>query len=80
MLGRNWEPARATIVEAKQTMGGMQETPRFKFVVDVEIPGKASFRTKMKSPLFATHFFPPKRGQVVPVLADAEGKKAKFDL
>ena len=64
MLGRNWEPAKATIIEA----------------VDVEIPGKPSFRTKMRSPFFASHFFPPKRGQVVPVPADAERKKAKFDL
>ena len=80
MLGRNWEPAKATIIEARQTLGGMQETPSFKFGVDVEIPGKPSFRTKMRSPFFASHFFPPKRGQVVPVPADAERKKAKFDL
>jgi hypothetical protein len=70
----------ATIVEVKQTLGGRQETPTFKFVIDVEVPGKASFRTKMRSPFFATHFFPPRRGQVVPVLADAGRQKAKWDM
>lgn len=52
MLGRDWEPGKATIVERKKmilgTDHGSGSTPRYKFVVDVEVAGKPPFRTLMK--------------------------------
>jgi hypothetical protein len=81
MLGRNWESAKGTIVERKASvLGSGDGHTRFKFVVDVEIPGKPGFRTKMKSPSWMPDkFFAPSPGQVVPLLADAEHEKAKWD-
>jgi putative oligomerization/nucleic acid binding protein len=91
MLGRNWEPAKATIIEKKKmilgTDHGSGNPPRYKFVVDVEVPGKPPFRTTMKSPLVTTDqsslwgnkFIPPAPGQVVSVRADSERRKAKWD-
>jgi hypothetical protein len=81
MLGRDWEPAKATIVEKHaMLLGSGDNHTRFKFVVDVEIPGKPPFRTKMKSPSWMPDkFFAPFPGQVVPVLADAKREKAKWD-
>jgi hypothetical protein len=90
MLGRNWEPAKGTIVERKKmiigTDFGSGNPARYKFVVDVEVPGKAPFRTTMKGPssdgsssLTGTTFISPHPGQVVPVKADAERQKAKWD-
>ena len=90
-MGRSWEPGNATIVERKKlilgTDHGSGNPPRYKFVVDVEVPGKPPFRTTMKSPMMTTDqsslwgnkFIPPHPGQVVPVKADVEGKKAKWD-
>jgi hypothetical protein len=87
MLGRSWVRGEATIVEKKKmilgTDHGSGNPPRYKFVV----PGKPPFRTTMKSPLMTTDqsslwgnkFIPPQPGQVVPVKADPEGKKAKWD-
>src|SRR2546423_10207503 len=91
MLGRSWEPGKATIVEKKKmilgTDHGSGNPPRYKFVVDVEVPGKPPFRTTMKSPLVTTDqsslrgnkFIPPAPGQVVPVKVDAARQKAKWD-
>jgi hypothetical protein len=91
MLGRNWVPAKGTIVERKKlilgTDHGSGNTPRYKFVVDVEVPDKPPFRTTMKSPVITTDqsslwgnkFIPPHPGQVVPVQADPESRKAKWD-
>jgi hypothetical protein len=91
MLGRNWVPAKGTIVERKKlilgTDHGSGNTPRYKFVVDVEVPGKPPFRTTLKSPVMTTDqsslwgnkFIPPRPGQVVPVQADPESGKAKWD-
>jgi hypothetical protein len=91
MFNRSWESGTATIVERKKmilgTDHGSGNPPRYKFVVDVEVPGKPPFRTTMKSPLMTTDqsslwgnkFIPPHPGQVVPVKADPEGKKAKWD-
>ena len=91
MLGRDWEPGKGTIVERKKmilgTDHGSGNPPRYKFVVDVEVPGKPVFRTTMKSPLMTTDqsslwgnkSIPPHPGQVVPVQADPEGKKANWD-
>jgi hypothetical protein len=91
VLGRDWEPAKATIGERKKlilgTDHGSGNPPRYKFVVDVEVPGKPPFRTTMKSPLMTTDqsslrgnkFIPPHPGQVIPVKADPESGKAKWD-
>ena len=90
-MARSWEPGTATIVERKKmilgTDHGSGNPPRYKFVVDVEVPGKPPFRTTMKSPLMTTDqsslwgnkFVPPRPGQTVPVKADPDGKKAKWD-
>ena len=91
MLDRDWEAGKATIVERKKmilgTDHGSGNPPRYKFIVVVEVAGKPPFRTTMKSPLITTDqsslwgnkFIPPHPGQVVPVKADAERKKAKWD-
>ena len=48
------EAAAATIIEKKKmilgTDHGSGNPPRYKFVVDVEVPGKPPFRTTMKGP------------------------------
>ena len=84
VFSRSWEPAKATIVEKRKLLttsetNGFQKA-RFKFVLDVEVPGKPSFRTTLKSPsLMPDKFVNPALGQIVPVKADAERQKAKWD-
>lgn len=84
MFSRSWEPAKATIVERHKLLfssgpDSFQKT-RFKFVLDVEVPGKPPFRTILKSPSWLPDkFVTPAAGQVVPVKADAERQKAKWD-
>ena len=84
MLSRSWEPAKARIVERHKLLfssetNGFQKS-RFKFVLEVEVPGKPPFRTTLKSPSFLPDkFINPAPGQIVPVKADAERQKAKWD-
>jgi hypothetical protein len=81
MPRRSWEPGKATVVERKaMLLGSGDNHTRFKFVLDVEVPNKPAFRTTLKSPSWMPDkFFTPWPGQVVPVLADAERQKAKWD-
>jgi hypothetical protein len=81
MLGRSWEPGKATVVEKKaMLLGSGDNHTRFKFVLEVEVPDKAPFRTTLKSPSWMPDkFFAPFPGQIVPVLADADRQKAKWD-
>jgi hypothetical protein len=90
MRGRSWEPGEAIIVE-KHIMhvsgrlltvsaGNLDDLTRFKFVLDVEVPGKTPFRTTLKSPSWRPEkFMAPSPGQVVWVKADVERQKAKWD-
>jgi hypothetical protein len=84
MRSRSWEPAKATIVERHKLLFSSQtdgfQKSRFKFVLEVEVPGKPPFRTTLKSPSWLPDkFINPAPGQIVPVKADAERQKAKWD-
>lgn len=90
MRGRSWEPGEATIVERDRlhvsvrlfshSADNLDDITRFKFVLDVEVPGKTPFRTTLKSPTWRPEkFMAPAPGQVVPVMADVKRQKAKWD-
>ena len=81
MFGGSWESGTATIVERHVVREGeFGHTSQYKFVADVEVPGKQPFRTGMRSPrTLPDKFLAPQVGQVVPVKVNVKRQKAKFD-
>jgi Short C-terminal domain len=80
MFGKDWEPARATIVDThiKSTSGDGMTVNR-EFAADVVRESGESFRALIQSPTIATNFWDPSVGDVVGVLVDPKSKKVKFD-
>jgi hypothetical protein len=68
MPGRSWEPGKATIVERHaMLLGSGDNHTRFKFVLDVEVPGRPPFRATLKSPYWLPDkFMAPFPGQPAP--------------
>ena len=80
MFGQTWERAEGTIVAKAVAMKwglelaeGLQD-----YVVDVRPAGRPAFRTKVRGSV-GPHFMDPFVGDIVPVLVDPKGEKAKFD-
>jgi hypothetical protein len=80
MFGKDWEPAKATIVDThiKSTSGDGMTVNR-EFSADVVQASGESFRALIQSPTIATNFWDPSIGDVVGVLVDPKSKKVKFD-
>jgi hypothetical protein len=79
MLGRNWEPATATIV-AKKFHESSGSSGVWEYVADISpASGDAPFRTTLKQPTLMSHVVRLAEGEVVNVLADVEHQDAKFD-
>lgn len=81
MFGRSWESGTATIVEShKMREGEFGHTSQYRFLAEVQVPGKPSFRARMRSPLMLPdRFLAPRPGQVVAVKVNVKRQKAKFD-
>lgn len=81
MFGGSWEPGTATIIERRKVREGeFGHTSQYRFVADVQVPGKPPFRATMRSPLMLPdRFLAPSAGQVVNVTANVKRQKAKFD-
>jgi hypothetical protein len=78
--GSGTDDGMATVVEKRLTQAEYRdEGNRYEYVVDVEIPGKPSFRTTMRDPAAVRGYFPPGPGQRVRVMVDVKRQKAKFD-
>jgi hypothetical protein len=78
MFGRNWEPATARIVAKKFKEGG-ERSGVWEYVADVTPQSGSVFRTKLKQPPLMSHVVWLQEGEVVPVLADPNRQRAKFD-
>ncbi len=78
MLGRNWEPATATIV-AKKYKESSGTSGVYEYVADISPGSGAPFRTKLKQPPLMSHVVRLTEGDVVNVLADVKHQDAKFD-
>jgi hypothetical protein len=80
MLRASWENGTARIVERRCTQAATSDArARYKYVVDVEVPGKPRFHATMSDRFMTGRFVPPRPGQVVQVKVDVERQKAKFD-
>jgi hypothetical protein len=81
MFGRSWEKGTATIIEKHVARAEQADSgTKYKYVVDIEVPGSPRFRTTMKDPASVTsRYLAPAPGQVVSVKVDTKREKAKFD-
>lgn len=87
MLGRGWEPARATIVAARATQKpvytGRQNrgfARRIEYVLDVQpAGGRPMFRATLLSPLNVDTLREMSVGEVVPVQCNPKSQDVKFD-
>jgi len=80
MFGKDWQPARGTIVASRtlRTTGdGMVSI--YEFVVDVRTAEGELFRTKVPEPKIATDFKDPAVGDVVRVEVDPRSHDVRFD-
>lgn len=80
MFGKDWQPARGTVVasRAERTTGdGMVSI--YEFVVDVRTPEGELFRAKVPEPRIATDFKDPSVGDVVRVEFDPKSHDVRFD-
>ncbi|HWK15986.1 MAG TPA: hypothetical protein VNR66_00885 [Solirubrobacteraceae bacterium] len=78
MFGRDWEPATAKIV-AKKYHESDDVSGTWEYVADITPRSGSPFRTTLKQPPFMSHVVRLNEGDTVPVLADVEHQKAKFD-
>jgi hypothetical protein len=82
MFGGTWADGTATILEKRVARAaGNDYGTKYKYVVDVEVPGTPPFRTTMGDPFFLNPqtFFAPRPGQQVRVKVDAKRHKVRFD-
>lgn len=79
MFGKNWTPARGTIVERRGTTTGDGAVTNYEFVVDVTTQSGETFRAKVEEPRIATDFKDPTNGMTVDVEYDPKSRKVRFD-
>lgn len=79
MLGRRWEPGKATIV-AEAELASVDGYSAVQWVAEVQPDsGAPAFRAELKPPLKNRTFNPPGKGAVVRVKFDPKSLHAKFD-
>jgi hypothetical protein len=78
MFGHDWVPATATIVAKKFKEGG-ERSGVWEYVADVTPDGGSVFRTTLKQPPLMSHVVRLQEGEIVRVLADVKGERAKFE-
>jgi hypothetical protein len=80
MFGRDWQPARATIL-ARRNIPRNQTTSSEEFIADIQPDaGGPLFRATFRGPLSSTGFRAPDVGDVAPVFCDVKHQKVKFDV
>jgi hypothetical protein len=79
VLGRDWEPAQATVVATRilDNWSRTNATP-YEYVVDVRPADEAPFRATFHDPLMHGHWNHPAQGDVVNVLFHPKSHEVKL--